>query len=1104
MSKPPPPPTSPEPGSPADSRPPKAVRQHSAHLYQPTSHASLRSSQSQQQQPQTRQPSGPSLTRIPSISSYTDREQPAEGGGISGVATGIAAPADPTLRTRKSISGQTDRARRFKYSTDDDVAEVEADFDRDYSEGYSYGLKEARRRAKEVSKRSPLIRPTSIKDLRNLRVPSRPIPEYTDDDEDAAATQDRGRTASTSGDVFIPDNKGKKASVSQRLVHQHSATGSIIHKIAECEEEHDVKHMGEFQEELRRELESADENEDDEDDENDEDTSSIKTNETFTLRERQDAINTTHPFGIRIWKPALYKKDRSVQRIAEGDIHSRPGKDVAWPVWIGNFLWSLTFGLLLSFACVVAAVPCFFVVWSSSSYLYGHTFLALARYLLFPFGKCVQLYKDENYMWEDEGEGRPYSEYQHWQRDDIERGRLFFGPTSSSVPVDPHGQSQESSHHQRTASDLTSSSASGSSPGLKRKRRLFGRGEWNIGRIIFFSWYYFLIMPLLQLTSLICWLGVFSLPMAKVTNTLSSHLRRHPLALKFRPASALKNLSTTEYSSSILICTYRAMGIRYYKYTVDGTNIFLINLMLPVLFVIFDNFVLTEYLELDYFFTRQYFVFFMALAAVIPLAYFIGQAVASISAQTSMGMGATINAFFSTIVEVFLYCVALNQGKGDLVEGSIVGSIFAGVLLLPGLSMCAGAIRRKTQRYNPKSAGVSSTMLLFAVIGALAPTIFYQIYGTYELRCSPCDSSSGGARVAEDCGRCFFYQVPLTDGPLYTEIIKPFSYMCATLLFIAYVIGLWFTLRTHAASIWQNPTVSELGHAYNIVVPPQLVTTAAAAAAGTFTSFSGTEEPNGFEPDKKFKKDKLTSVDPVPISLLPTPTPGAGAGPEVGEPAPGGHDAPNWSRTKSTVILLGATLLYAVIAEILVDNVDVVLEGTNISAKFLGVTVFALVPNTTEFLNAISFAMNGNVSLSMEIGSAYALQVCLLQIPALVFYSILWTGPDFSNIHDYMFTLIFPRWDLYMVIFCVFLFSYIYAEGKSNYFKGSILVLSYLVVMLGFYFSGNTAEAGIMSGGGGGGGDGGVNWSGGSMGMSSGSLGRTGGGAAQFVQQQHQ
>lgn len=64
----------------------------------------------------------------------------------------------------------------------------------------------------------------------------------------------------------------------------------------------------------------------------------------------------------------------------------------------------------------------------------------------------------------------------------------------------------------------------------------------------------------------------------------------------------------------------------------------------------------------------------------------------------------------------------------------------------------------------------------------------------------------------------------------------------------------------------------------------------------------------------------------------------------------GGHDAPNWSRTKSSVILMGATILYALIAEILVNTVDVVLEGVAIDEKFLGITLFALVPNTTEFL----------------------------------------------------------------------------------------------------------------------------------------------------------
>jgi Ca2+:H+ antiporter len=68
----------------------------------------------------------------------------------------------------------------------------------------------------------------------------------------------------------------------------------------------------------------------------------------------------------------------------------------------------------------------------------------------------------------------------------------------------------------------------------------------------------------------------------------------------------------------------------------------------------------------------------------------------------------------------------------------------------------------------------------------------------------------------------------------------------------------------------------------------------------------------------------------------------------------GGHDAPNWGRMKSSIILCGATILYALIAEILVNTVDVVLKNVAIDEKFLGITLFALVPNTTEFLVGLS------------------------------------------------------------------------------------------------------------------------------------------------------
>jgi Ca2+:H+ antiporter len=172
------------------------------------------------------------------------------------------------------------------------------------------------------------------------------------------------------------------------------------------------------------------------------------------------------------------------------------------------------------------------------------------------------------------------------------------------------------------------------------------------------------------------------------------------------------------------------VGSKYWKFTIDGTNIFLFNLLVIVAFTIVDYWLFRVTLDMHGFLTSQGLIFALALFSIIPLAYFIGQAVASISAQSSMGVGATVNAFFSTVVEVYLYCIALAEGKAQLVEGSIIGSIFAGILFLPGLSMCFGALKRKTQRFNVQSAGVTSTMMLFAMIGAFGPTLFYQIYGS--------------------------------------------------------------------------------------------------------------------------------------------------------------------------------------------------------------------------------------------------------------------------------------------------------------------------------------------------------------------------------------
>ena len=465
--------------------------------------------------------------------------------------------------------------------------------------------------------------------------------------------------------------------------------------------------------------------EEEEDDEDD-----LSDAESFTLKDRQNAINETHPFGIRIWKPALYQKNRSIEKTAEGDIHSSPGGRVSRWLWMFNILWTILFGWWLAIAAALGAVTCFIFGFTPGAADYGRVFWGLSLYLFYPFGQFVKLEQDEAYAEEDEGEGRSITEYEQWQNGDLEDGRLFFGPLTSR-PLIGRRRSLDSTNENDSLLGRPRRGEDSNTGPKNRRSRLFGRGQWTIGRVIFFVFFYFLVAPLLLMASGICWFLVFWIPMGKATILLFYHLRRHPLALSFNADSTYSRGGSS--SSSVLLCTYRAVGLKYWKYTVDGTNIFLINLIGVVLFVIFDYWVLDVALGLQGWLVNPGFVFALALFSIIPLAYFIGQAVASISAQSSMGVGAAINAFFSTVVEVFLYCVALNQGKGQLVEGSIIGSIFAGILFLPGLSMCFGAIKRKTQRFNVKSAGVTSTMLLFATIAAFGPTLFYQIYGSVSM-----------------------------------------------------------------------------------------------------------------------------------------------------------------------------------------------------------------------------------------------------------------------------------------------------------------------------------------------------------------------------------
>jgi len=523
----------------------------------------------------------------------------------------------------------------------------------------------------------------------------------------------------------------------------------------------------------------------------------------ITLKDRQSLINVEHPFGLPIWKPALYKKSRSVTRYADQALHSIPSAQAERHLLPGNILWAVLFGWWLSLVCIGISALLWLVPRGGTHYsslVYG-----LGWYLFWPFGKYVEGEIDKP---REEGKGTAMpqgdSAFHTQSGSDSEtiRGPFHFrerqdddpqarGPSIRFTPPDPQvGHSQSVSWVDGPFPNETSSLLGRVDGVPLGPSKSYGAAYSSItgepikvpttddimGRISFWLALVTVIAPLMLFVCMVCWGLIIAVPMAKLNWALIKYLFQHPTSIRFcsapsivflpaegvSPQDAGENGGTSTPmrvkprlsagqdapsgvpSSKVLLCIYRAIGWKFYKYTIGGINIFFINLLPVVFFVIFDAWVLSPIVEerkrmgqpIPAFLAiigSRLLIFLLSLLSVIPLSYFIGMAVASISAQSSIGMGAVINATFGSIIEILLYAFALTEGKGRLVEGSIVGSLLAGVLLMPGVSMISVAMRRKEQKFNAKSAGVTSTMLIMAIIGTLTPTLFYQTYGNVRI-----------------------------------------------------------------------------------------------------------------------------------------------------------------------------------------------------------------------------------------------------------------------------------------------------------------------------------------------------------------------------------
>jgi Ca2+:H+ antiporter len=150
-------------------------------------------------------------------------------------------------------------------------------------------------------------------------------------------------------------------------------------------------------------------------------------------------------------------------------------------------------------------------------------------------------------------------------------------------------------------------------------------------------------------------------------------------------------------------------------------------------------------------------LFVLAAAALIPLAWLIGEATEHAAHHTGPGVGGFLNATFGNAPELIIALFAVNEGLTEVVRGSLSGSVIGNLLLVLGFSLLFGG----KGELDRESSFVSFGLVGLATLLFLVPSI------------------------------------PGWDGNPERHALARLSLPVSIVLLLIYVAVTWYTLRRH-------------------------------------------------------------------------------------------------------------------------------------------------------------------------------------------------------------------------------------------------------------------------------------------------------------------
>ncbi|CAN7001694.1 unnamed protein product [Brassica rapa subsp. trilocularis] len=156
----------------------------------------------------------------------------------------------------------------------------------------------------------------------------------------------------------------------------------------------------------------------------------------------------------------------------------------------------------------------------------------------------------------------------------------------------------------------------------------------------------------------------------------------------------------------------------------------------------------------------------------------------------------------------------------------------------------------------------------------------------------------------------------------------------------------------------------------------------------------------------------------------------------------GEDEDPEISKWEAIIWLSILTAWVSLLSGYLVDAIEGASVSWNIPIAFISVILLPIVGNAAEHAGAIMFAMKDKLDLSLGVAIGSSIQISMFVVPFCVVIG--WIMGEQMDLN-------FQLFETAMLFITVIVVAFFLQEGTSNYFKGLMLILCYLIVAASFF-----------------------------------------------------